>query len=206
MRGRPRLHNVCRICQTKFPRKRTKKGRWDTKTLCPACHITPNRLAVASARATNPCATLTEIGLQIGIGREAARQLLVKENLPTKAYRQKYLCLNCGTEMPKKALFCSAECHHEYTHIKVTCTWCGELFEYNAKLLIWKIRRGHKMERLFCSKQCQGKWMATNYGFGMFPEHRLYHKTRCMPPPGNSRPPSYLVLEGAKFGSGEGSY
>lgn len=128
-------------------------------------------------RQKNPCATLQEIGDRFGVTRERIRQILTENNLPTRHFVQnQYICLNCRQpfKRPHKGhLFCSLKCRHDYAYIKIACTWCGKLNEYHAKTMLWKIQNNPlaRGKASFCDKHCQGKWLAANYGFGVFSKH-----------------------------------
>lgn len=131
---------------------------------------------IVRARRNNPCATLQELGNRFGVTRERVRQVLLQEGKPTSAYRQTYLCNQCGKDMGVKArwrkFFCSERCYHDYTHIQVACSYCGELNEYSISLLVWRLKHGqHSSDLFFCSKCCHGKWLAEKHGFSAYPEH-----------------------------------
>ncbi len=125
---------------------------------------------VIALRKSNPCATLEEIGGDVGVTRERVRQILNKANLPTKKYITTYLCNHCGDPIPRRRTyqnpkFCSTKCYSAYSRIQIACTFCGTLKEYRAKEVTWKIEnRGRSSSLFFCSKQCQGKWFGKNYG------------------------------------------
>ena len=130
---------------------------------------------VIIARTNNPCATLQEIGNCFGVTRERIRQILSQAGSPAPAYRQTYLCIHCGKDVGtrKTRLFCNRQCRHDYTHTQIACSHCGKLREYGIKDVVWQIEHGGRSgELFFCSKQCQGAWLAENHGFGKHPENR----------------------------------
>lgn len=122
---------------------------------------------IVRMRRNNPCATLQEVGDRFGVTRERARQILEQAGEPTVAYQQTYLCLQCDKDIGRKPrLFCSPECRHNYQHIKIACTYCGQLGEYLISHLMWHIAHGsHGTDLFFCSHICQGRWLGENYGF-----------------------------------------
>ena len=134
-------------------------SRMDSKTL---------QINIIRRRRTNPCATLEEIGTQYDVTKEYVRQVLSNAGKPTRAYHQTYLCIQCGKDMgTRKKLFCNRQCFHDYSHIKIACTYCGKFGKYRAKQLVRRIEHGqHSLDLFFCSKFCQGKWLGENYGFG----------------------------------------
>ena len=137
--------------------------------------VAVRRANILRMRRSNPCVTLQVIGDEFGVTRERVRQILLEEGKPTVAYRQTYLCTQCGKDVgvvPK--LFCSPKCRHEYGHIKIACTYCGQLKEYNVKQLVWYIKHGrHGTDFFFCSKRCQGRWLVENHGFTAHPENAM---------------------------------
>lgn len=133
------------------------------------------RRNIVRMRRNNPCATLREIGDKFNISRERARQILKEAGAPTAAFIQPYFCLQCGRDMGRTYhLFCSSECLHNYTHTLIPCSYCGNpTREINIKWLNWQIDHGrHSPDLFFCSKICQGKWLAENHGFVKYPENR----------------------------------
>ena len=117
-------------------------------------------------RQANPCLTLQAVGDKYGITKERVRQVLKGAGQPTRRYypSKEVLCLNCG-QATKRERYCSDKCWHEYTHPLMECSYCGTLFRRNAKQIISQLSYGHKKTHLFCSKRCQGKWLAQHYGF-----------------------------------------
>ena len=85
-----------------------------------------NRELVKTARLKNPCATLQQIGNDIGITRERVRQILSEEGLNTSAWKQTYYCLNCDKEIATGRKFCSKRCDSDYTRIQIECPVCGK--------------------------------------------------------------------------------
>lgn len=181
VRGRKvRTHNVCKSCGRLFKRWRVDSGPLTQAVYCAGCRIEAKhpgylfiRMNIIRMRRNNPCATLEEIGSRFGVSRERARQILSEAGKPTRKYIQRYQCFQCGKDMGSQPkLFCSPECRRNYGWIKVACSYCGQLREYSAKWLIWQIEHGkHSRELFFCSKYCQGKWLAENHGFIAHPEN-----------------------------------
>jgi len=98
-------------------------------------------------------------------------------------------CLNCGEPLKRtNPAFCSRECHQEYAWIKVECEECGKLQDYYAHQIIWARKRG-KQNHFFCSKECQGKWFAREYGIGS-----QYQKDRGIKPIGRQRKHDYQLI------------
>jgi len=128
---------------------------------------------LAKMRWTNPCATLQDMGDHFGVTRERIRQVLNELELPTKHYAEKTMmgCLKCGTPFPEKEgkEFCSRECQSVYNTILITCSQCGKLMKRKAcqtLLTESRIKLGYK-GNFFCSKRCQGFWLAEKHGYGV---------------------------------------
>jgi len=133
------------------------------------------REQVIKARLNNRSATLQQIGAEYHITRERVRQILKEAGLQTAASFPPNPCPQCGKDMGNthQHLFCSPECWQNSTRTLIPCTQCGELREYRIKYITWEIdHNGHSPNLFFCSKRCQGKWVAGKYGFGVFPEHQ----------------------------------
>ncbi len=95
-------------------------------------------------------------------------------------------CSQCGKTLPKNKknnIYCSGKCRKASNYIKVVCSECGKTFEIYKNDLIVRTRR-HKLEEIFCSRECLGKFVGKNYGFKSHPENSGNH-------PGNSK---YLPL------------
>ncbi len=170
VRGRkPQKYSYCWHCGEVFKRWRCSAGNWTVARYCPRCQHrrqgAPANLAlqvdVARARETNPCATLQKIGDGLGVSRERVRQILSQTQKPTSAYRQTYLCIQCGKDMGvEERLFCSRQCQCGYGRTQIACSYCGELKEYSIKHVVWAIENGrHSTDLFFCSKQCHGRWL-----------------------------------------------
>lgn len=128
------------------------------------------RINIIRSRRENPCATLKDIGVINGVTKEYIRQVLQKAGHPTVAYRQHYLCIECGKDIgtrTKKRLYCNRQCRSNYAHVQIACSQCGELKEYRTKQVINLIEKWNRSTDLFfCSKICQGQWLGTNFGVG----------------------------------------
>lgn len=90
--------------------------------------------------------------------------------------KEDYFCLNCGRVIigghPK---FCSSPCRKAYNSVTHECSNCHKVFSLSGK---GKIRISKsKSGLIFCSKHCQGTYMALHYGFAVHPEHMRYRKS-----------------------------
>ena len=124
---------------------------------------------VASMRDKYPCYTEQKIGDEFGgISRERVRQILKKEGRRTSSTKRdislkRLICPRCNKEKTPKSKFCH-QCYHDLHNVFLTCTWCGKLYEVNQSLIIHKINK-HNQSIFFCSKKCNGRWVAKNFGF-----------------------------------------
>lgn len=127
--------------------------------------MTNRREQIKSLRLQHPEFTLSRIGSQVGKTRERVRQVLVEEGLPTRAVRSKRpkrYCLNCGNQLHHgNGKFCSHSCYSSYYRITLRCDFCGMQFtRAKGRVPIGRKRNKHT----FCSKTCQGAWLAKWYG------------------------------------------
>jgi hypothetical protein len=126
---------------------------------------------LAKMRWMNPCATLQELSDSFGVTRERIRQVLNELELPTKHYSEKKMvsCLQCGSPIKEGKEFCNLKCQNAYNTILITCSQCGKLMERKAcqtLLTESRMKLGYK-GNFFCSKRCQGFWLAEKHGYGV---------------------------------------
>ena len=121
--------------------------------------------AIVNLRLTNPCATLQQIGTEVGLTRERVRQILSQNELETKAFKQHYLCLNCqqllrytSRSHSKNEKYCSRQCQYDYTHIQIACELCGKLKVYALSDVLYRLRK-RCVNHFFCSHHCTGIWL-----------------------------------------------
>lgn len=108
--------------------------------------------------------------------RENLRLLCISCHRKAHAKSPQFQCINCGIEMRKNSLFCSRECLMQYHTTTLTCSYCGKTFSLGTSVAYWRVKK-NKSGQIYCSKKCQGSWLAENYGFGAFPEHAGKRKT-----------------------------
>lgn len=131
------------------------------------------RKRIVDLRKDNPCMTGTAIASIVGTSREYVRQVLVKQGLPNAKFTQhEFICNNCGGSFPSKRvrpLYCSRKCMYKAHRVNVLCSECSQMFEIRRSDLLARMRgpnnTGRKTDDIFCSKRCQGKWLARNFGF-----------------------------------------
>ena len=88
--------------------------------------------------------------------------LRIVYGLPT--IKPMYRCLECN-KLTKYKSFCSRKCKTNYSIITVICSECGQSFQEIKSQLIARVKR-HKIDQIFCSKQCYGRWLGRTYGYG----------------------------------------
>ncbi len=142
-----------------------------------------NRTKVVELRVNNPCWSATHIAGVVGLSRERIRQILRGNGLPTAAvgYGKKTIvemeCNYCHKKFQghSYALFCSRECRYDYHRVNLVCEVCGVVFSRRYASIRSRYCEGRDTtDHIFCSKRCQGKWLATTYGFGVYPAHSRY--------------------------------
>ncbi len=165
-----RVLNTCRKCGWLWF---SQKGNQTSK--CPHCLTTlwlrdrktrittgvqgGNAIKVIGIRESNPCATLQQVGDEVGITKERVRQILVSSSLPTRHYTvpKLFSCLNCGKPTYNKK-YCRKQCWYEYTHPLLTCDTCGTLFRRGQSQIISRANRPVYKGGIFCSRKCIGKY------------------------------------------------
>jgi len=130
------------------------------------------RQQVKELRMSNLSMTMSEIARLMGISRQRVFQILQENGLPTKhLVRQinnyRYNCPVCGKISINK--FCSDECKKQWQQIPVVCTRCGKLFFRDIHKFLYNYRDHNGT--IFCSRNCQSKWIGEHYGFKSYPNH-----------------------------------
>jgi len=140
-----------------------------------------DKIAICQRRIHNPLFTLQRIGDEFGCTREYVRQILKSNKLQTKSKRRfKVTCLNCGNEFSiwycnlhrRNGKFCSRVCYWSWCRTTIICKICGKAFTVRNSDIRGRLKKGQSPPR-FCSKRCQGKWLAKTAGFEVHPENRL---------------------------------
>jgi len=116
-------------------------------------------------RRANICISGADIARRVGVTRQRAAQILKGEN--SRLIVAQY-CMTCGTELvgKKKARhqqFCSRKCYIDHHNVSVVCSGCGKVFQIMVGALIAK-NRNRKVEGIYCSKRCWGRYFGTRYG------------------------------------------
>ena len=96
----------------------------------------------------------------------------INEKLGVPVHR----CLVCGKETTSKRDYCSWECRKKSIRIKVSCDYCGKLFDIREKEVIVRLKKG---KHLFCNRKCLGSYNARLYGFIAHPENIGCRKKPC---------------------------
>lgn len=136
-----------------------------------------DRDKLAKMRWMNPCATLQDMSEHFGVTRERIRQVLNEMELPTRHYSEKKMvgCLKCGSPIKEGKEFCNRRCQNDYNTISISCSQCGKLMKRKAcrtLLTESRMKLGYK-GNFFCSKRCQGYWLAEKHGYGVSGEITL---------------------------------
>ena len=128
-----------------------------------------NRSKAIDYRIAYPDMDMTEIARHINVSRERVRQILQETGLPTITLKHNYKCIKCGKSIciGNKSGMCRG-CYiseHWVEHwLLLHCEVCGSKFT-RAKCKDNQARR-RSYQHIFCSKQCQGEWLGSNYGRG----------------------------------------
>jgi len=147
-----------------------------------------NYLAIKQIVDKNPSATLQIIGDAIGLTRERARQIIVRVNKEAKLHgiiepieripnggRFRAYCIECGKDkyQGKKAYERGSGMCRECKKAKPIvffCSGCGKetIKSTPEEISSYKQNKKHSKNPSlnFCSKQCSGRWVGANKGFG----------------------------------------
>jgi hypothetical protein len=139
--------------------------------------------AIKKERQLNLCMTMADIGRKFGVTREDVRQVLSKAGLPTRKWKQSFICSYCGKLLTGHgSMFCSRECYKNYHRVELQCDQCGQLFRRRLSEVRATLKRRFEnrseSKLWFCGHKCQGYWLATNYGFGAYPAHANHYKEK----------------------------
>ena len=147
-----------------------------------------NYLIIKDIVGKNPSATLQIIGDAIGLTKERARQIIIRINVEAKLHgtiepieriqyggRFQAYCIECGKDkyQSKKKYESSSKMCHECKKAKpivFLCSACGKetIKSTPEEISSYKQNKKHSKNPSlnFCSKQCSGRWIGTNKGFG----------------------------------------
>ena len=132
-------------------------------------------IAVAQIRASNPLARQAEIAREINYSGERVRQILKELGLPAKPPLK--VCVDCGKRVDSRTKRCRP-CYHQYilknSWVELPCHTCKAMFPRRKSDFKRSVKNRQRL--FFCSKHCLGVWVAVNYGFGVYPEHRSPRK------------------------------
>ena len=114
---------------------------------------------IVCLRSANPEMKAAHIAREIGISREAVRQILNKIGLPTKVgIAPILLCEFCKVENISRgnSKFCSRKCYADSRYIYLKCMDCGIDFKRREKLHATNLKRGQIF--IFCGRSCFGRY------------------------------------------------
>ncbi len=129
------------------------------------------RARIKELIAENPVQTLLALGNQLGISRERVRQICKNEGLDRQSpysKRQRPFCTNCAKPLDYRNVYGLCSKHHQEkrfvaSRVNFDCENCGKRFQRGKSEAYRKTR---PTAIRWCSKKCQGKWLAQHYGFG----------------------------------------
>src|SRR3990172_5421896 len=101
-------------------------------------------------RRTNPCATLEQIAVKIGVTRQRVEQILRRASLPTKHWikpKNNYECPGC--RKPLRRLTSRCPCLIG----TFVCDICGKEIQRRVSFQRALFKRGYK--HIFCSEACR---------------------------------------------------
>lgn len=74
-----------------------------------------------------------------------------------------FQCLKCGKAI-RSGIFCSRQCFSQYHTATLSCSYCGNTFTLQTARAYQRTDRSTSGQ-IYCSKSCQGKWLAEQHGF-----------------------------------------
>jgi hypothetical protein len=117
--------------------------------------------------------SLGQIAKQIGVSRQRVYQILKEDGLPTAGiFTSKFPpCPGCGKPRPwrHRHELCN-NCRTKRASVQFSCDTCLVIFSrqsYRSPFNPNRVTQNHT----FCSKRCQGKYLAAHHGFGVHPEN-----------------------------------
>ena len=128
--------------------------------------------AICLLRTQNPDMKAIEIARTLDISRERIRQILTKNNLPTKIEKSPRLirlCRWCSTPLPywNKSGLCST-CYGNNRFLShrtiLTCNGCGRHFFRQNGVTRAGAKRGYRY--IFCNRHCFGHYAGIHFGLG----------------------------------------
>lgn len=141
--------------------------------------VHPTTQAVIDLLDTGEEMHMSDIAQQIGVTRQRVAQICwALGRKPAWPYKRR--CKTCRAPLYgalEDNTYCSEICRPRAPRISLVCSICGNtMVRRKTAHRQWQARqdRGKGSGMLFCSKQCQGKWVSSHYGFGSRPQNRRY--------------------------------
>jgi len=109
---------------------------------------------VVRLRERNPFMSTAEIAKQVGITRQYAREVLLKNNLQTNPPKPKRVvyCKVCTEITIDRGGIHKGNCSFKWKFKRLECSWCSVPFYRTRK----RIKHGYelKLKNVYCSQQC----------------------------------------------------
>jgi len=109
---------------------------------------------VVRLRERNPFMSTAEIARKVGITRQYAREVLLKNNLQTKVPKPKRVvyCKVCRDVTTDRGGIHNGECRFKWNRIKLTCSFCRIPFYRSRKRVFQGYRL--KLKNVYCTQTC----------------------------------------------------
>jgi len=117
---------------------------------------------IVRLRNTNYFMSTAEIARQVGVSRQYAREVLLKNNLASNVPQAKPViyCKVCDEVITKdqrsRGRVHRGACAFAWNRIRLKCTWCRTPFYRSRK----RVRQGHKLKlkNVYCTTKCYQKY------------------------------------------------
>lgn len=120
---------------------------------------------VVRLRKQNPFMSTAEIARKVGITRQYAREVLLKNDLQTNPPKPKRVvyCKVCREITTDRGGICKGQCSFKWKFTKLTCSWCLVPFYRTRKRILQGYRL--KLKNVYCTQKCYQDKRKHNSGY-----------------------------------------
>ena len=111
---------------------------------------------IVKLKTENPSMTQSQIAEIVGCSRINVRRVFLLNKIPTKTYKNRKYCNNCGSLINRQSKFLCYRCHRKKSWLVSRCLTCGGFVYIRART--HKYRTTHPNSKYkgkyYCDKQC----------------------------------------------------